>query len=367
MLKLLSYPKLFKKDSKGKIRYWNQELLERKDCTVIRCTSGIEGSKPIINDKSIDSSSVKHHWDRATALAYTKWENKRDSGYCLTTEEAIAWVPRRPMLSKTAYINEPETIEPLLPCLGQVKLDGIRAMWYPDSLTLESRKGKPWDRVDHITEVLRSKADDIHLDGELYCLGMPLQDIVHWVRTMDTSGKHRIQYFVFDSPSKDPKESYAGRLLRLKKWYESLDDAVKDIIVILPLVHLESYDQVKEHFDTVVGAKYEGIMLKDYKAPYFWDKRVKASVKVKPVFSEEFPIVRSLVNSSTGTGLIEFVCKTKECKEFKVVPRWSKRQRAESTKCLQSFIGKQLTVEFRGWTKDRLPVHGVGVAIRNYE
>jgi ATP-dependent DNA ligase len=126
-------------------------------------------------------------------------------------------------------------------------------------------------------------------------------------------------------------------------------------------------EQAGSFFDQCVADGYEGMMLKDPDDSYHWDKRVIGSTKVKPVFSDEFTILRANANNSTGQDLIEFVCLTSDSKEFKVVPAWPKNMRNICCTYLDRYQGEALTIEYRGLSKAGIPLHPVGITVRDYE
>lgn len=363
------HPTLFKMDSKGKIRQWEIWLThdDSVGMTTMFTRSGIlDSPNQVTSSKDILPSKVKSHATRARDLANGKHKRKREAGYCDTVAGAEAFILTRPMLSKTLKVQDLGGVR--YPVILQPKLDGVRAILKGDSTEaigrLQSRKDKPFFRVPHIERHL--KDHEVFLDGEIYRHGMKLQDIVHFLKTSEaeTPGKLGLTYVLFDMPTLDGAP-YSERLSRLLDWYEGLSGEAKESIKILSFIIAKDQVEAAEYLVTCISLGYEGMMVKEIAAPYHWDKRTAASLKVKPVYDAEFLIVRV---GCDADGCIMFVCKTEDGKEFEVAPAWAKNfRRNEWNDNRESYRGKLLTVEYRSLTASGIPFHAIGKTVRDYE
>lgn len=370
-MKLKIYKTLYKRDSKGKLRVWYLVVEGDNKEVEIRITSGIyqTPSSIIKNSKQVLPSKVKNAYDRAIGLADGKHKRKIESGYCKTIEEANSWTPTRPALAKTLYLDDIEKTfkESDYPLLVDPKLNGVRAMWEKNASFLQSRYGKNFKRIAGIHHSLVDCP--YALDGEIYSHGMMLQDIVHTIKTKDIpNDKDLLKYHVFDMPDRDGT-SYKERKLKLLEWYEGQSDSLKEIIKIVSFKLADNPEDIRNYFIECVDLGYEGIMVKTLESEYQWDKRTPHTYKIKPVDDDEFRIVDVVSEEVSGVGsCIIFVCKTEEGKRFAVVPKWSKAQRQSAWYDNRNGnIGKLLSVEYRGESRDRIPLHPIGIAIRDYE
>lgn len=84
--------------------------------------------------------------------------------------------------------------------LLQPKLNGIRAVWNPDTQALETRSGRAITCVSHIVETLRScKLACYALDGEIWTPDLPFQEI-NGLAARETAmeANYLLEFHVFD-------------------------------------------------------------------------------------------------------------------------------------------------------------------------
>jgi len=148
------------------------------------------------------------------------------------------------------------------PCLVQPKLNGIRALW--DGYQLYSNDEQVWfsTRLPYLFNVLRTWFQGQPLDGELYCHGMPLQEINRRVAVMSKTA-HRdhmsISYHVFDIPIHMPQHRRLDELTSLER-----GPAIR-VVESYCASDLEYLDMAHKYFR---GQGYEGSMVRDYYANY---------------------------------------------------------------------------------------------------
>lgn len=172
----------------------------------------------------------------------------------------------------TAY----EAVEHIdYPVIGQPKLNGIRAKWTGRDLV--SRQGKIWNRaaLPHIYDKLSywsERNPNVILDGELYCHGLPFQEIearaaVKRVSPHADCGK--LDFHAFDIISDLDTES---RQIKLSQCYKPWVAVCK----------ISSQTEQETWLKTFVEYGYEGLMLRYYGCSYR-PGRTTALIKVKPL------------------------------------------------------------------------------------
>ncbi|RUW57133.1 hypothetical protein [Mesorhizobium sp. M8A.F.Ca.ET.021.01.1.1] len=155
--------KIFRKDSKGVLRFWQYEVAGPK----WRGISGIVGGAVVTSGWS--SCTPK---SQATAEAQALFEGaaeekkKLDRKYRRDPNATFDDLFIQPMLAQEYdKLKKPLTF----PVFAQPKLDGIRAIITIDGAN--SREGQPIESIDHILEQLApvfAKYPELVLDGELY-------------------------------------------------------------------------------------------------------------------------------------------------------------------------------------------------------
>lgn len=182
----------------------------------------------------------------------------------------LTWPNGGPMLAEN--IDDVDVL--YFPMLGQPKLNGIRACWTGEHLISRQRKVWKPTTLPTLFERLRNWSKSypgMILDGELYCHGMPFQEIesITSVNRLTASvHEARIEYHAFDIISDDHTES---RQVTLQNAYSPWVACCK----------VDSQQQAELWTNRFVEAGFEGLMLRSYKCPYI-NGRTEALIKVKP-------------------------------------------------------------------------------------
>lgn len=160
------------------------------------------------------------------------------------------------------------------PCIGQPKLDGVRAYW--DGHILRSRQQKVFsaDALPHIYAKLQAfsaKYPGIILDGELYGETLPFQEICARV-AINRSAPHpdatSVDFHAFDIISADDTETRQTTLCQIyRPW-----------VAVTKLLHPDNIELWTSRF---YEAGFEGMMIRQLKCPYI-SGRTQALIKVKP-------------------------------------------------------------------------------------
>tara|TARA_R110000822_G_scaffold125716_4_gene260641 strand:- start:6611 stop:7663 length:1053 start_codon:yes stop_codon:yes gene_type:complete len=185
---------LFKKDSKGKIRFLD---IDTDGATIVQI-SGVIGGKHVTNvsmceAKNIGRSNETSAEDQALLEASAKFVKKLKEGYFTTQQKAIDEVVILPMLAKVFGKEEKKVA---YPCYAQPKLDGMRGLGDCKNATLTSRSGNKIETLDHITSQLPYMG--AILDGELYAHGETFQENMRMIKKYRPGKTENVKYHVYD-------------------------------------------------------------------------------------------------------------------------------------------------------------------------
>lgn len=168
-----------------------------------------------------------------------------------------------------------DIVDPLIfPFVGQPKLNGIRACW--DGEHLISRQKKVWSpqKLPHIYEKLSQFSNNypgIHLDGELYCHGMPNQEINARCAINSVTAHpdcHVIDFHAFDIICSDTTELRQTALCQIYKPWTAV-------------CKITNEKEMEVWLNRFVEAGFEGLMMRALFCPYI-SGRTEALIKVKP-------------------------------------------------------------------------------------
>ena len=203
-------PKLYKRDSKGKIRVWEVEVgYSNDDYAGIRTVAGLDNGKKVTSEwnlseaKNVGKSNSTTAYTQAQAEAKALWDKRIEKEYFVDIGMIDSYDKFDPMLAGDY------TKVKVKPTSGysQPKLDGIRCI--ANSKGLWTRTGKPITSCPHIWEEVRDLLEsnpNVTLDGELYNheLKQDFNKIVSLVRKTkftddDLAESQRlVQYHVYD-------------------------------------------------------------------------------------------------------------------------------------------------------------------------
>lgn len=154
----MSFPVLYKYDSKGKVQQWQIFVEVDSFYTVEGQTGGkLTTSKPTVcKPKNIGKSNETTGEQQAKLEAASRHQKKLDNHYNIELSEQRSFY--EPMLAETLedYTKLLFTVRTFI----QPKFDGVRAISKGNLLT--SRGGKTWVTCAHLHQ------DEVVLDGELY-------------------------------------------------------------------------------------------------------------------------------------------------------------------------------------------------------
>ena len=171
------------------------------------------------------------------------------------------------------------------PYLVQPKLDGerCRAVSLNGSAVLLSSEENIIFSVPHINEAVNELNTNLELDGELYCHGMPFEEIHSRVgRTVNRHEDYEsINFHVFDIVTEEPQYKRMGILYDL-----DLQRPLRSVETII----CWSFEDVMRAYDRIINLGYEGIVVRHIDTPYV-RKRSIFMMKFKPKKEDTYEIV----------------------------------------------------------------------------
>lgn len=249
-----------------------------------------------------------------------------------------------------------------LPGYAQRKYDGMRGVIkkIDGVYTLRSRNGKFLANLDHILNDVVGLPDGWELDGELYCHGKSIQDIVSMAKRKQAANA-LILFRCYDAII--PNMTYENRRKEVKKIV--LRSGPSIVYVATHLVR--SWEDIMEWFHKWKNTGYEGLMWRDPKGLYETGRRSYGLIKVKDFLEQEFKIIDVKEATGRDAGTAVFICRVKPGLTVDIRPMGDRSLRRDYFENFEKYRGKDLTVRFQSWTKDGKPFHARGVVIRDYD
>jgi len=369
------FPKLYKLTNNGKIQENQIIVFDRGNEAAIKTFRGYVGGKITCDEptivscgKNIGKSNETSYFEQAISDAQSKWNKKRDEGYCLSIEETENDVLVLPMLAKR-FQDQKKHIK--FPCFCQPKFDGIRSntVVLPDgTVSIKSRKGKEFPHLNHLRMEAKSFPVGQYIDGELYSDDLTFEQITGIVRSETLSPEKqemilKIKIRAYDSFKVGIDEDFDVR-------HSILNNVIagKEHFTLVKNYITESESDVKKYHDKFVQDGFEGVIIRNIKGAYELDKRSNNLQKFKVFIDDEFEIVGFTEGTGNETGCVVWICKTKDGEEFSCRPRGVASQRKEWFENGNAYIGKMLMIRFFEYSTDKkIPRFPVGLVPRDFE
>lgn len=233
------------------------------------------------------------------------------------------------------------------------KYDGVRAIW--DGKQLVSRGGNIYHAPSWFIEEFPKQ----RLDGELWIDRQSFELVVSAVRDKkpdDTAWK-KVKFMVFDTP--DSPTIFDDRLKYMEKVINDLN---------IPWLLMVKQWKVKSHADlmsqlkVITEAGAEGLMLHRGSSLYK-GKRNGDLLKVKPYQDAEAVVIKHLPGKGKYTGFLgALLVEMPSGIQFKIGSGFSDLERKNPPS-----IGKTITYQYRGKTKNGVPRFATYLRVRNIE
>lgn len=379
-------PVLYKRDSHGKVRYWQVECGKGNtgDAHGTYVTrSGMEGGKETVLCKRIAPVKNQTTEEAVAFKMQSEWNKKRISGAMLLKQEldlAPEMFPISPTLA-TKYDPQKHWVD----CAGyiaQYKYDGVFciASWRDGSVVLYSRGREPWEFCDHVREQLRilfslmKNPEDYHLVGELYIHGVELEKLISIVRGKDGvvhPDNPKIRFVAYDLIDPDAKYRYEERAIMLESMFRMRP---QPNIVLAPTIgHPTDHQQAAALLEKAEADGYEGLVLRH--PDMIYHRRIKYRnpllLKYKSFGDEEVEIVSAVCGKNAHDRCILFVVKLLSDEDkppFTVTPKGTLNERRKMwdqyNEDPSTFVGKLYTIRYTEKNSFGLPKFAVGICFR---
>ena len=363
-------PTLYKLTSKGAVQIWEIEVTDN----VITTTHGqIDGKKQIISEtinqgKNIGKKNATTSAQQAESEAASEWTKKQTRQGYILNKDLLGDVKEEEASVMLAHKYSEHADKMPKICYSQPKFDGHRckAVTINGVCTLYSRTGKIITGVPHINKYLESNFAETILDGELYNHDYrnKFEELTSFIRQDNPKVGHEIVqlhlYDVMKCPEMTSTDSaYSIRWNYLRKKVIS----VREPIVIVKTRKCQSAEDVELFFRQDLADGYEGSMLRDPDSPYK-NGRSYGLQKVKEMDDAEFKILSVKEGRGKLAGHAIFVCELSNGDTFDCKKDGSFDYLKYIFENSEKFIGKNLTVQYQGFTKYGKPRFPVGLRLR---
>eukprot|EP01008_Symbiontida_sp_HLA12_P000203 NODE_11_length_2584_cov_2.919951_g10_i0.p1 GENE.NODE_11_length_2584_cov_2.919951_g10_i0~~NODE_11_length_2584_cov_2.919951_g10_i0.p1 ORF type:complete len:390 (+),score=76.11 NODE_11_length_2584_cov_2.919951_g10_i0:245-1414(+) len=329
------------------------------------------GSRVPVKGKNIGRANETTPYEQAELEMASRIRKQVDKGYTAEMPEAGAQATNalglaKPMLATVWSKVKPESID-WDNCFGQYKLDGHRAM-YEDEV-LYSRQGKEI-KLPHIKEPLAALKEywgyTLPLDGELYCHGIPLQQIGSLVKRPREESTQLV-YHVYDCVVDAPYE----RRLNYLQEYLSPVGIDGSSIRLLNTVRISSVAEAQQLQAEAIADGYEGAILRHGTYGYEDDKRSRNLLKLKDYQDAEFKIIgvtkatpRYLEAEDRWLEVAVWQLITEDGGEFEATAPGSMFEKDRWWREGPNVIGKKATIKFFGWSDIGIPLQPIALRLR---
>lgn len=350
---------LYKKDSKGKLRYLK---LSTNGPLFIQESGVVDTPNPVIHNKTcvgknIGKSNATTPEEQALLEMQSKLAEKLTEGYYVTKEQAETTSTILPMLAKD-YKKESHKIDWSTFVCVQPKLDGMRCLAYKKDgvVNLVSRQGEQIQNMQHIKDSLIHLPNDVILDGELYAHGNTFQDTISLIKKYKPGKSETIILNVYDLVE---QLNYISRLAKLNKIVEDLNN---DNIKLVTTYKITSEFELKQHHSNFLKDGYEGSIVRHGAEFYKMDARSSNLLKYKDFQDIALPIIDIIpaeARPEWGIPVLSLNGNT-----FRANTKMSHENRKLLLDSKEQFIGQTAEIRFFEYTNDGLPRFPVMVGIR---
>jgi len=205
-----------------------------------------------------------------------------------------------------ADADQPKLSEVTYPVVAQLKLDGFRAVYFPDSKTFIGRNGKAIRNQNLQNYFAKlSKNQTYVLDGELYSDTLNFNQISSVLNSEDKP-LDGIYYCVYDCV---PKYNWIEQTYDVpyRNRWELLETLSKlwnmDNVKVITGITANNEQEVAEFYKDALNKGYEGLMLKGINGTYQWKRvSVKSQIMMKLKPSDEYD--GKIIGTEEGEGKI---------------------------------------------------------------
>ncbi len=258
------------------------------------------------------------------------------------------------------------------PAFAQPKINGVRcrvAVVSKDeglfgtywNISLMSREGIEYN-VPNIEKEFKELYNqisgttlEVFIDGEIYIKDTHVTNIAGAAKNIKNELNSSLCFIIFDIAI--PNVPQYERIEMLETFKDIIKSNNFNYISVLETVVVQGDDEFISHTNLWIDEGFEGGILRDYNAPYYFGGRRNNMLKLKRSKSSIFTIV-DIVPISTDNTIGIFVCKNDiDDNVFNCNPMGTMQERRELLINKNNFIGKRATVKFYERTSTGLPFH----------
>lgn len=317
---------LYKRDSKGKIRFYRGEVGQENDNYYTRAVTGLHEGKlvesgwRIVEQKNIGKANETSLYGQALAEMTSDAKKKSDRGYFDDINKVDTYDKIKPMLAskhedaKYDFENKKYYTQP--------KLDGIRCIARANGLW--TRAGKELVSVPHINDELKSffeKYPDAILDGELYNHELrenfnKITSLVRKTKPTDADieeAKGLVEYHVYDVIS------HTGVFSERMDWIIERAEGIPKFtnsVILVETQQIFNQNMMDDIYGAYLEDGFEGQMVR-IDDVYQQNKRSKFLIKRKEFLTDEYDVIKIEEGKGNWAGHIKrFVMQTDNGQEF---------------------------------------------------
>lgn len=368
-----TFPTLYKRDTKGKIREWRMEV----DGNRYRTIAGLQDGQQVTSEwttvegKNVGRANETTPEQQAVSEVESEYQKKLKVDYHENVDDIDTAKIYKPMLAKKweDRVHKIDWDEEKV--YAQPKLDGIRCIANKDGLW--SRTGKPIVAVPHIWERLEKLFKDYPnavLDGELYNhdLRDDFNSIVSMVRKTKptpidlTQSEEKVQYHVYDFPVVSHFD-FSDRIKHLidvflefdlQKDFSGVPGPTNDMLQIVETLYCVDEETVDVRYAQFLQQGYEGGIIR-LNGPYE-QKRSSLLLKRKDFEDDEFEIIAIEEGKGNWAGYAKVVVFRNPDKSLnRAAIQGSRDYCRHVLDNADSYIGKQATIQYFNITPDGAP------------
>jgi len=342
--------KLYKKDHKGKMRFWE---IDAEDGEITVRFGAINGQVQE-HTEYVEENTLRDSEEQAISKAESKLKKRIEKGYRYSIEEAEQYDGsnilgyHKPMLA--ARWDKVKNVD-YENATYQHKFDGHRCLITNDGgeKIAYSRNGKFIHSINHVLADM-DIPEGVTIDGELYIHNMKLQSIASLVKRVQPKSR-LLKFHCYDVVAKENFEERLAFIRSLKLGQNA------HIVESIPFTF-----SVNNMLKESINLGYEGLIVRPNKGFSYEDgKRSKGLIKVKQFIDGEFLIV-DIKPSKDGWAILH--CITKEGKAFTASAPGNMQQKRNALIDKHIVIGRYVRLEFAMWTLDNKPFHPIAIGYR---
>lgn len=357
--------KLYKIDTKGKVRVWWIEYTEES----YRTHSGQLGGAIVTSgwqytrEKNVGKVNATTIPEQIVAEVASRYEVRQYQGkYHPTIDEAKSVGAKFIECMLAEKFNPKKNTD--YPYFSQPKLDGVRCLVSEDGM--QTRNGKEFVSSPHIQEILAGffeEFPDVILDGELYnhSLKNDFEKIISLARKTKPTpqdileSRDMVQYHIYDVITEEPM-TYEQRKAFL---HENIHSKYFPMVQLVETSVANNLEESRNKLAEYLESGYEGQMLRINNSPYE-HRRSRSLLKDKEFEDDEYVIVEIIEGKGNWSGYAKAaIIRLKDGSTQQAGMRGNFAMAKKMLEEKESYIGTDVTVRYQNKTSDgklRFPV-----------